>query len=190
MGHTDEVFHTSQLWEWENCGPFLPINSIQICTLILFRLYQYQSNAIEICTTQNQDVLICTLCMNLLFMLAHFNLETCKFISFPTLECDCNPNGAIESNGRPLCNKTTGQCDCRENVQGDRCSECMVRQQLGSYCHSTTMSLYTISCSQLHIFQTSMHIMIILACQVSTQFLSCILQLNFCVCTCSLASTM
>jgi len=39
-------------------------------------------------------------------------------------ECNCDPIGTTLANGRSLCDNSTGQCSCRENVLGDRCNEC------------------------------------------------------------------
>ena len=39
-------------------------------------------------------------------------------------ECDCDPIGT-EGNIN-LCDKETGQCICKENVDGDRCDQCKV----------------------------------------------------------------
>ena len=40
------------------------------------------------------------------------------------LECACNQIGVI-TNG--VCDKTTGQCGCKENVQGRTCDKCKAR---------------------------------------------------------------
>lgn len=37
--------------------------------------------------------------------------------------CQCHTNGSVSE----VCNKDTGQCQCRENVVGRQCEECMVK---------------------------------------------------------------
>lgn len=36
--------------------------------------------------------------------------------------CQCHTNGSVSD----VCNKETGQCQCRENVVGRQCDECVV----------------------------------------------------------------
>lgn len=36
--------------------------------------------------------------------------------------CQCHTNGSVIE----VCNKETGQCQCKENAVGRQCDECMV----------------------------------------------------------------
>ena len=58
-------------------------------------------------------------------------------------ECDCDPIGT-EGNIN-LCDKETGQCICKENVDGDRCDQCKVSciPQLNCYFHTSEPAIST-----------------------------------------------
>ena len=37
--------------------------------------------------------------------------------------CDCKPEGSL--NNVPQCDAETGNCDCKNNVEGKKCDKCM-----------------------------------------------------------------
>uniref|UniRef100_A0A8C1P6W4 Laminin, beta 4 n=1 Tax=Cyprinus carpio TaxID=7962 RepID=A0A8C1P6W4_CYPCA len=39
----------------------------------------------------------------------------------PNASCECNPDGSVD---RGLCDPVTGQCVCKQNVEGERCDRC------------------------------------------------------------------
>jgi hypothetical protein len=45
-----------------------------------------------------------------------------KKINFFYLACDCHPYGIIDKQ----CDTTTGMCQCKPNIIGQRCDQCQV----------------------------------------------------------------
>ena len=41
-------------------------------------------------------------------------------IIFFLLECECNEDGSVNE----LCDEASGKCTCKENVIGDKCTQC------------------------------------------------------------------
>ena len=39
---------------------------------------------------------------------------------FFLLECECNEDGSVNE----LCDEASGKCTCKENVIGDKCTQC------------------------------------------------------------------
>ena len=58
----------------------------------------------------------CSECSDGFFNLSVSNPEGCQ-------SCECDTLGTLE--GRVTCDKDTGQCECRENVEGRDCSVCV-----------------------------------------------------------------
>ena len=40
--------------------------------------------------------------------------------SFSLSECECNEDGSVNE----LCDEASGKCTCKENVIGDKCTQC------------------------------------------------------------------
>lgn len=62
--------------------------------------------------------------------------------------CDCDPDG---SHGGGLCDALTGQCFCKENVEGWRCDRCKqgffgLRRENPSGCYGDVNVAYRVAC--------------------------------------------
>ncbi|XP_071801736.1 laminin subunit alpha-2-like isoform X1 [Asterias amurensis] len=68
----------------------------------------------------NVQNLLCDECKDTFYNLDILNPAGCQ-------QCDCDPIGSLGSTN--FCNKGTGQCICKTNVEGNRCDTCMT----GSY---------------------------------------------------------
>uniref|UniRef100_A0A671XHD0 Basement membrane-specific heparan sulfate proteoglycan core protein n=1 Tax=Sparus aurata TaxID=8175 RepID=A0A671XHD0_SPAAU len=60
--------------------------------------------------------------------------------------CQCHTNGSVSE----VCNKETGQCQCRENVVGRQCDECMVSifDRLCVPCHCNSFGSKSFDCDE------------------------------------------
>lgn len=52
--------------------------------------------------------------------------RSCLIVSlFYLTACDCDPTGTRRDvNGTLICDSVGGQCQCKENVMGQRCDRC------------------------------------------------------------------
>lgn len=52
--------------------------------------------------------------------------RSCLIVSlFCLTACDCDPTGTRRDvNGTLICDSVGGQCQCKENVMGQRCDRC------------------------------------------------------------------
>ena len=46
--------------------------------------------------------------------------NNCYLILFFLSECECNEDGSVNE----LCDEASGKCTCKENVIGDKCTQC------------------------------------------------------------------
>ena len=56
-----------------------------------------------------------------------FCVSPCRLCKYFCAACECNETGSLlGSDGQPLsCNSSTGQCQCKLYVTGQRCDECL-----------------------------------------------------------------
>lgn len=77
---------------------------------------------------KDNDVINVKLVIIILIIIIHkdvkvnFNFWKIKINKIDNLACDCHPFGIIDKQ----CDTSTGMCQCKPNVMGQRCDQCKV----------------------------------------------------------------